>query len=88
LGTTIDIERRQTELEQECETRLQLVWHAPGGFEEEQALLRRFSGWRVGRGEWVWPSRELESFIGRPLIPAAPSPTGQSPPPEPPRIMI
>lgn len=74
FGTTTSIERRQAELELEFGD-LQLVWFSRGGVPEEKAIHRRFTGRRIPGSEWFRPNREIESFIGVPLIPDPPEPT-------------
>lgn len=66
IGTSICPERRQAEHERNVGP-LTLVKILPGGREEETKLLRRFRCYRVF-GEWHYPSRELESWVGQPLF--------------------
>jgi T5orf172 domain len=67
LGKSDNVERRADELSSVfgCATILKTV---PGSFKEEQAIKRRFGGFRVRGTEFFLIHREIESWIGRPLV--------------------
>jgi hypothetical protein len=64
IGNTSAPQQRLREINLTCESELQILALAPGGFTAERAVHLKFASERI-RGEWFSPSAELAEFIDK-----------------------
>jgi Meiotically up-regulated gene 113 len=68
IGYSIDVDRRQSELEETYGRPLVVLATMEGGRVEEGKIHRRFRRHRIGQSEQFRPDAELMEFIGRPPL--------------------
>ena len=68
IGTAVDVDRRQKQLECLYGQPLQVLKVRPGGEPEERAMHERFKAHRIGRTEQFRPGHDLMEFLGQPVL--------------------
>lgn len=71
IGCSVDVGRRQRQLEGIYGRPLALLATMPGDRKVERRIHTRFARLRLGRSEQFRPARELLEFIGRPALVSA-----------------